>query len=285
MFETLLVPTDGSACAGWAVALAADLGQHLGAAVHVLHVVDERHLENAPQHDRLVTTDTRVVDEVVDQLDEAGVEATGAVVTNRPHEGILEYLEEHDVDLVVMGTHGRTGLQRVFLGSVTEGVVRLADVPVATVSHPATDDGGGCRTILLPTDGSEHAMVALPPAVELAKAYGATLLLVSVVEPTAVNFTGGEEVIVGYLEDAAEAALDDLRSRARIAGVADVRTAVEVGPPVRTLRTYVESPDVDLVVMGTHGRSGVARYLLGSVTERLIRTSPVPVVTVPRLDR
>jgi nucleotide-binding universal stress UspA family protein len=101
----------------------------------------------------------------------------------------------------------------------------------------------------------------------------------------AMGFDVRSEVIGERLEDAARTAVGTVEERAANASVSEIETAVEYGTPYREIRTYVTENDVDLVVMGTQGRSGIERYLLGSVAEKTVRTSPVPVMTVRRPEQ
>jgi nucleotide-binding universal stress UspA family protein len=134
--------------------------------------------------------------------------------------------------------------------------------------------------ILVPTDGSECADAAATEAVDLAATFEAALHVVYVVDVAALPST----IDVGYvseaLEDAGEEAIERVRDRAAAAGVEDVETEVVYGTPHRSILQYADEADVDLIVMGTHGRSGLERYLLGSVTEKVVRTADAPVLTV-----
>lgn len=135
-------------------------------------------------------------------------------------------------------------------------------------------------TILVPTDGSEAAMKAVDHAVDLAAKYGATLHTLAVVDPTGFNTLDVDpsSVVVAMEREArrAAAAVESIAEEAAL----PIETAVVRGDPARTITTYATDSDVDLIVMGTHGRSGLNRYLLGSVTERVVRTADVPVLTV-----
>lgn len=132
--------------------------------------------------------------------------------------------------------------------------------------------------ILLPTDGSEAGEAAVDEALSLAEAFDAELHVLSVVDATAFPETPTEAVVDAF-ESAAEEAVEEVAERANEAGV-DVETAVGHGTPYRAIDEYVTDNDVDMVVMGTHGRTGLERYLMGSVTEKAVRTIEVPVVTV-----
>ncbi|WP_411964726.1 universal stress protein [Haloferax sp. YSMS24] len=138
MYETILVPVDGSAPSELAVEQATNLAKTLGATVHVLYVVDERVL-HATQLDAggLVRAyeeeGEKIVSEEAEVAQAADVDVVTAVEHGSPHRAILRYADEHDVDLIVMGTHGRRGLERYLIGSVTERVLRMTDVPILTI--------------------------------------------------------------------------------------------------------------------------------------------------------
>lgn len=135
MYGRILVPTDGSETADAAMAEAIDLAAEHGAEVHVLYVVNTRYYDTSIESavDPLREEGQRHLDRLADAAAEAGVPVTTAVEVGRPARTILEYVDDHGVDLVVMGTRGRGGLRRRVLGSVTEHVVSHADVPVQVV--------------------------------------------------------------------------------------------------------------------------------------------------------
>jgi len=133
--------------------------------------------------------------------------------------------------------------------------------------------------ILLPTDGSEGSAAAADHAIDLATRYGASLHVVYVVDTELVPDSGTFNLYVA-LEGAGETAVEDIAVRARDAGVESVESSIEQGRPHRAILEYADEHAVDLVVMGTHGRTGIERYLLGSVAEKVVRTCPVPVLTV-----
>lgn len=138
--------------------------------------------------------------------------------------------------------------------------------------------------ILVPTDGSPAAAAAVPHAVELADRYRGRIHALYVVDASALSATeAGSEMVVEALEGEGREAVAVIERDAEAAGV-DVETAVVTGTAHRTILEYAGEHDIDLVVMGTHGRRGLDRYLLGSVTERVVRTSDVPVLTVRQPD-
>jgi nucleotide-binding universal stress UspA family protein len=281
VFDDILIPTDGSDCAQVAVGYAADLATRYDARVHALCVADSRTLENAPNYDRIERELEAAAERTCNDLSVSGVPIEQAVRADIPHKAILRYAAERGIDLVVMGTHGRTGVERYLLGSVTEKVVRLSDVPVLTVK--AADDGSVTypyTDVLVPTDGSEGAEAAIGPAVDVASSYDARIHAYSVIDTMAMGVDVRSGALLDALEESARSAVESIEERAVEASVTAVETAIEHGSPYRGIRSYVEEHDIDLVVMGTHGRSGLERYLLGSVTEKTVRTSPAPVMTV-----
>ncbi|WP_281193446.1 universal stress protein [Halorubrum sp. F4] len=158
MYKHILFPTDGSAGSEAAIAHVRELAEAFDATVHVLHVVDTRqaHLgigsnyltgvksytgDRPSEEERRRAVEERAqpyVEELADDLE--GIETVPVARQGNPHEEILAYIDENDIDLVVMGTEGHTGVERYLLGSVSEKVVRLADAPVVTVRADEVDD-------------------------------------------------------------------------------------------------------------------------------------------------
>jgi len=137
MYDRILLPTDGSDAGNRAVEQAVGLARETGAELHVLFVVED--IPYAPEmmddtvEEQLREIGEEALEAIRGQADEAGVEVVEAIEEGAPHTAILDYADREDVDVVVMGTHGRSGLDRYLLGSVTERVVRTAEIPVLTV--------------------------------------------------------------------------------------------------------------------------------------------------------
>lgn len=142
MFDRILIPTDGSDPVRPAVDMALNLAKTHEATLHVLFIVDQpiaisgagegfSGLDNLL--DALEKEGRRAIDTVAEQAEESDVEAVTAVRRGNPHDDILTYAAEHDINLIVVGTHGRTGVKRALLGSVTEDIVRHSEIPVLTV--------------------------------------------------------------------------------------------------------------------------------------------------------
>ncbi len=134
--------------------------------------------------------------------------------------------------------------------------------------------------ILVPTDGSPASDAAIERAIDLAKRYDARLHALYVVDGAAYStLEAGSEIVIEALQSEGEDATKRVEEAAADAGVECVAT-VTTGTAYRSITDYVGDNEIDMVVMGTHGRTGLDRYLLGSVTERVVRTSDVPVLTV-----
>ncbi|MFT4885460.1 MAG: nucleotide-binding universal stress UspA family protein [Natronomonas sp.] len=145
MYDDILVPTDGSTCATAAVEEAIDHAETHDARLHFLYVVDETRIpaEDRPGlYDSLETEGEAAISDARAKAKAAGITSIrGEIGAGAPHRVIVDYAEENDVDLVVMGTHGRSGLERALLGSVTERVLRTADQPVLTVRESGEESG------------------------------------------------------------------------------------------------------------------------------------------------
>ncbi|MDG5775108.1 universal stress protein [Haloarculaceae archaeon H-GB2-1] len=133
MYNDILVPTDGSQGAKAALEHGIEIGSQWDATLHTLFVVDTRVARSGPLLETLREEGRQAVRDVEVTGTQAGLTVVTEIVEGNPHEEILEYVSEHDIDMVVMGTHGRTGIDRVVMGSVAERVVRRSPVPVLTV--------------------------------------------------------------------------------------------------------------------------------------------------------
>ncbi|MDX9974918.1 MAG: universal stress protein [FCB group bacterium] len=215
-----------------------------------------------------------------------GIDVECRVIRGVPGEQIVGTARELKSELVVVGTHGRVGVEHALFGSVAEEVARHAPAPVLTIKHPEHEfiefRGGNVllRRVLYPTDFSEYSLSTLPYAGSLCREFEATLILQHVVEPVVF---GGE-----YLPEAVIPAMDDPEydGRKRLERIADELTGVKVemcqssGVPSHEIVRIAHDIGADLVVIPTHGRSGVARMLFGGVARKVLRYCRCPVMTV-----
>ena len=287
MYESILLPVDGSEHASRIVTHAAELAQRTEARLNVLYVADTT-------KDSVTVVDGNVVDaleregetivaDVAEIIEDQGAVCGTDVVQGSPAPTIVDYAEKYDHDLIVLPTHGRSGISRYLLGSVTEKVVRLADIPVLTARMQSDERlAFPYEDILVPTDGSPVATAAARHGLELATALDATVHVLSVVDDTSMGPDLRSVLSDTELEGPAVSAVEDVATMAHGYEPAAVETYVEQGSPAEVITQYLEARSIDAVVIGSSGRRGVDRILLGSVAEKTVRSAPVPVITVSR---
>lgn len=289
MYDTVLVPTDGSDHATRAARHAAAIADAFDAALHVVSVVDVQAASgvfNAGGVDpafveRLEGTAAEAIETVDAALDRAADHTE--VLQGRPADAIAEYVTARGVDVVAMGTHGRSGVDRVVLGSVTERVLRSVDVPVLTTRAASDDDPVAYRDVLVPSDGSDPASVALDHGIAIADRFDARLTGLHVLQSRALGGVTVPSDVLATLEDAGEAITHDVVERATAAGI-EARGEIREGRPGDVITAFADEAGMDLVVMGTAGRTGIDRFLLGSTATRVLRQAGVPVMAVPPGD-
>ena len=290
MFETILLPTDGSDGATVAFDHVLNIAAAHDATVHLLNVADTTRDSviqvQGDVIDALEQEGKQIVRDTADRAHQRGITTVTEVLQGEPYSTILDYAELRDVDVIAMPTHGRQGLARLLLGSTTERVVRRADVPVLTV-RPDSDVTATYpyESVLVPTDGSDCANEALETSVDVASEEAADLHLLSVVDVTSLGVDVRIQMQVQFLEENATEIVEDATEFATDASLESVSGSVALGTSVHgKILSYIHEHDVDLVVLGTHGRTRFDRYMLGSVTEKLVRTSPIPVLTVRTVE-
>lgn len=284
--ERLLFPTDFSDCARQAFPQAATLADWHDAELHVLNVTGSHQPEESGSVP--IPTDTlanwlHAPTDAKPSLDLEPLSITQKQVeADSPPERIVTYAEDVDIDLIVMGTHGRRGVRRMMLGSVTEEVVRTGPCPVLTVQTRAeVAPRQAVRRILVPVDFSEASEIAVHHARELALTYGAEINLLHVSEKVAYPSAYGFEPATLPMDDILDRAEEELGEMARTEiGIEHVVVEARVGHPPTAILDYVDTNEIDLVVLATHGRTGAERFLIGSVAERVLRRAPSPVFVV-----
>jgi nucleotide-binding universal stress UspA family protein len=210
----------------------------------------------------------------------AGFQPETVVRTGRAAEEVIDAAQ--GVDLVLIATHGRTGISRWWLGSVADKVVREVECPVLLIGPNVQQDLTPSRyqRILLPLDGSEQAEEALPLAVWLSRLTNSEIDVVRCMSLTPVAYDPSMSIYSADLIDSLEEAVEDYLAgvKAKLPGVR-AATHMKVGGAGELLTEHLEERPANLVVMTSHGRSGVRRVALGSVTDRLLH-GPAPVLVV-----
>ena len=283
--NTLLIPTDGSDVATEAAHHGFDLATQLDAEVHVLSVADSSlatgvgYSGDSPRmRRRLREQATERADSLGQEVSARGLEVTTATREGIPAQEIVEYATDHELDGIVIGTSGRGGVSRAVIGSVADKVVRMATIPVVTLNRATLEHehlAGTIESILLPTDGSEASERAAVQGIELAHQLDAQVHVLSVVEPSDTlveeEETNGDE----FADEAISKIEQECRDRDH-----DVITSIRTGKPADEIVGYVSENDIGGIVIGTQGHGGFKRWLIGSVTDTVVRTAPVPVITI-----
>ena len=194
-----------------------------------------------------------------------------------PGEPIEKAARDYDTDLIVMATHGRTGMARLFLGSIAEHVMRSSERTVLSFG-PGTAVGA-LKKILCPVDFNPNSTSALKFGWRLAQRYKATVSLLHVV---ALPFEPSEVPVEAPVPEWEQNSLAELEAVAteNLGAKARCKLVVRRGDPALAIMEVEKELKPDLVVMATHGRTGLSHLVLGSVAERTVRESAVPVLTV-----
>jgi len=224
------------------------------------------------------------LDRQAERVRAAGLQPETRVRVGRPADELLDAAV--GVDLVLIATHGRSGIARWWLGSVADEVVREAKCPVLVIGPnvpEASLSAFAVKRVLVPLDGSEQAEAALPLATWIADLTGAEIDIARCLSLTAVAYDPGMAVysaeLITSMEDAVKAYLSEVAGR--LGG--KVHAEMLIGAPGQQLLEYLDKRPADLVVMTSHGRTGVRRVALGSVADRMLH-GPAPVLVFRATD-
>jgi len=294
--QKILFPTDFSKCSEQALAHAVFLAEKYEAEIYVLHVITI--FEDQPS---IVSNEIAETKEMVKKLEDVAEKQLNKIldshcsndikITTEIKRGlsaapaILEYSSENKIDLIIMGTHGRRGLGHLLLGSAAEEVVRLAPCPLFTIRElkdpkPVMH----VNNILVPIDFSNYSEKALAYASEIAQSYNAQLQVLHIIEETmhpAFSVTGKSSIF-----DLVPDIKDDSRKRAEkilsnfVSDRVKSKIFIQGGRAANDIIKFAKENSTDLIVIATHGLTGLEHMLLGSVTEKVVRMAHCPVFTV-----
>ena len=298
MFNRILVPLDGSPLAEQALGRAIAIARASGAEIDITLVHQPLVFDgfaDAPWIGQLENVEREYVNTIDAEIRSGGlVHVTHAVLRGNPVDMICRRIEEIQADLVVMTTHARSGLNRAWVGSVADGVIRHATVPVLAL-RPV--EGSSRRDasrhlferVLVPVDGSPESMEIFKPAAALAKCANARITLLRVVVPIPL-ITMEAGLPGGYVpgltdgpttrrlaDEAQEELVETARELREESGlVVDAHVVIEprVAPAILE---FADSHGNDVIAMATHGR-GVSRLLMGSVADKVMRGGTLPVL-------
>ena len=286
--KRLLVPLDGSELAETVFSYVRELSARVGFEVVLLHVCDAAELGSESQYRAYIERAAEKVRKESEELQKRTgtkgkqIVVKGDVVVDYPAEGILRYADEHDIGLILMATHGRSGVKRWGLGSVADKLVRASRIPVCLVRAGASEeiihDKWPNRRILVTLDGSELAESVLPYVEALVRETGVEsmqVLLITVCEPVLIPAYYPSGIPLNWEDHMArikrrdEEYLSKVERKLKDAGL-NVKSEVLVGKPAEEIINYVSKNPVDFIAMSTHGRSGVSRWVFGSTAEKVL---------------
>lgn len=299
MFRKILIPLDGSPLAESVLPYIIPIAKAYDSQVVLANVVAPPTVEFAgdftgiqhPYLDQLTeeakTWAAGYLQKVADRLAQAQVPVLRQdVLVGSPAVMLASQIERQGVDLVAIATHGRSGLGRVLLGSVADKLLHSTDVPVLIIRPPEVEVQGliSLSSIIVPLDGSPLAESVLAYVKDMAKALSLSVTLVRTI-PTMTALSAGPEYvllptdIITEMKEAAILYLDDVAQSLRDEGLS-CTTAVVEGDTASAISEYARKKQNHLVAISSHGRSGIARAVMGSIADRLIRTSGDPVLVV-----
>lgn len=296
MFTRIVVPLDGSKLSEQVLPYAAILARGFGGGLHLVHAVEAG---AAGMEERYRTFAEQVVQQerkeaagylqrVQDQVSQRHIPVTTRAVLGWAADAIVAEAQQESADAIAMATHGRAGMQRLFLGSVADKVLHSTTLPLLLL-RPREDGAQGrepvLRLLLVPLDGSALAEQVIPTAESFARALGLRLRLLRVVSMPVLAFAdaygaASAEAYVQVLEGLEEEADRYLADQAAAFAARGIEADVirgRVDAAAEIVRT-AEQEEGTLVMMSTHGRSGLGRAVLGSVADRVVREHRGPVV-------
>jgi len=286
MYGSILFPVDGHSSTEQATSQVLNLARAFGAELHTLYVVESapQLTENEQQllHDSLEKQGQRATLSVAEQASEVGIETTRHIREGRPYESILSYVDEQDIDLVVMPTQARTDIEQAYLGSTTQRVLERAAVPVLAPKPAETVPDAPFEMInrvIIPTDGSDGAERAAEQALTVAEHFDADVRVVYVVDTNTYRMQDSDRSIVGLLKEGGNQAVETIATAAQERNL-NVSTVVLRGDPFDEILQYVTGANGDLIAMGTRGQSAGQDRVLGSTTARILQRAEIPVLTV-----
>lgn len=293
--KKIFVPTDFSVHANRAVAYAAIVAERFQCEITLFHVIAMFEYDpNNPGYrfpnaeEVYASLEKQAGKNMQDIHDRHGAVAFKNVMTRgfSPAEEIRAYLAENAFDLVVMGTHGRSGLGHFLMGSVAEKVSRHSTCPVMTIRYKQGDEEiqPGFRRIVVPNDFSTYSKHAITRAGEFAKAFNASLQFIHVIEERVhpAYYVTGETSIFDLIPDLRERSMQAMQEfvKGQIPDGVDHTFHIREGRAHTEIVHFAEEQHADLIAIATHGLSGLDHLFLGSTTEKVIRRASIPVLTV-----
>jgi nucleotide-binding universal stress UspA family protein len=288
-FKKILVPVDFSEFSDKAAEYALFIAEKYRAHITLLHVIalfqeDFDEEEQLKMYEKIIETKEKEREKKLASHKKTaknrGIEVNSVLLRGiSVASSILDYISDKDFDLVIMGTHGHTGFKSLLLGSVTEKVVRESPIPVLTIHKDYNKIE--IKEILVPVDLSESSHITINRGKALAREFNATLEFLHVVEmeahPEFYNIS-----FEPILKENPTLADHITKNMIKATGIPKDKAtySVKEGKVYKEIKKYADNSQIDLIVMGSHGRGELEDFLLGSNSERVLRIATCPVLTV-----
>ena len=289
MLQKILVPLDGSVSAEIALPFAEEVAAKSNASIALVTATGSGSEDLYPLFRSYLERISEKMRASLASYGTAAAVTDRSVVSGSPADAILRYADEINADLVVMAGRGSTGPGPWMLGSIATRVTIASQIPVlvvkTTAEKTAIEQKKIFKRILVPLDGSAAGEAALPVTQELARIMASELILFHVVQPAAtwVGYGMGASYVAiqepENVKAAALAYLESVRKRVSSKGLS-VNTVLEDGAPAERILEYSRNEAVDVIAISTHGRSGVSRWVFGSVTQKVLQFAQPAVLVV-----
>lgn len=294
--KKIMVPTDFSTGSNEAIYFAAMLAEPFASEVNLFHAISlfEADPNNPdyrfPKIEEIYAALEETASERMDEIDKSHKNIKFRKIMVRgisPTEEIVSFAQDKKMDLIVMGTHGRSGLSHFMLGSVAEKIIRHMPCPVVTIRHPEGKEKrsyDGIKRIVVPIDFSPYSKQAVETAAVIAEKFGAELQFLHVIEEQVhpAHYVTGKTSIFAFVPDLmnkSEAAMEKFVNPSLKASVQRSFHVVE-GRAHAAIVEFAEQQKAGLIAIASHGLSGLEHFLVGSTTERVVRHAKIPVLAV-----
>ncbi len=290
--KRILVATDFSECSRVALDICISASKCMKTKLYILHTIekfphDYRHLLSSTTHSNMKQKlEEEAMNKIKAMLPEEllGSEDIVPIIRfGKPLSEVIQFAKEKDVDIIAIGTHGRAGVDRIILGSVAERVVRKAHCPVMVVRSRKYI---GFKRIIVPIDFSDCSRIALEYAAATARAHRSKLTILHVYEESfiepyvrAANTEEEAQEIIRGIEQVNEGKYDEFLKKIDLGGV-EYDKLLRKGIPSNEIVETAREQQAQLIVVGTHGRSGIKHMLIGSDAEEVVRNAPCDIVVV-----
>ncbi len=294
MYRKMLVLLDGSKLAEVVFTYARELSARLNINLELLHVCSPLEAEQLPMHqvyiehmaEMLQKQTEEMRSRIEGQISDPGVKARGKVVVGYPAEEILKYAEENNIDLIMLSSHGRSGIRAWGLGNVANKVIHASPVPVWLVPTELREeviyDKLPVRAIVIPLNGSPMAEEVIPHAIAISKQRGAETEIILIHVETRKTSTMYYGDIQREQDEKMEATnyLNDVVKRIEGEGI-QARAEILSGVPAEAIIDFVRDHPTQLIAMSTHGRAGLSKMIFSGITENvlnLVKKTPILLV-------